>query len=72
MYEHLDVTDPDAGVSVVDAVVARWARLDILINNAGVGYGAVIDVLPLEQHHRLVDVNLNGVYYGVRAVAQTI
>jgi 3alpha(or 20beta)-hydroxysteroid dehydrogenase len=69
LFAHLDVTDPDGWRSVVDTVVARWSRLDVLVNNAGVGYAGIIDELPLEHHHRLVDVNLNGVYYGMRAAA---
>jgi 3alpha(or 20beta)-hydroxysteroid dehydrogenase len=72
VYVHLDVTDAEMWGAVVDAVVARWERLDVLVNNAGVGYAGIIDELPLEHHHHLVDVNLNGVYYGMRAVAATM
>ncbi len=32
----------------------------------------MLDDLPLEHHRRLIDVNLNGVYYGMRAVAETM
>jgi 3alpha(or 20beta)-hydroxysteroid dehydrogenase len=49
--------------------LSRWGQLDILINNAGVGFADIFDELPLEHHRRLIDVNLNGVYYGMRAVA---
>ncbi len=66
-YEHLDVTDPRQWETVVDAVVARWGRLDILVNNAGIGVLAPLDGLAPEEHQRVVDVNLNGVYYGMRA-----
>jgi 3alpha(or 20beta)-hydroxysteroid dehydrogenase len=69
-YEHLDVSDAEEWGPVVAAVLDRWGQLDILINNAGIGYADVVDRLPLEHHHRLIDVNLNGVYYGMRAVAQ--
>jgi 3alpha(or 20beta)-hydroxysteroid dehydrogenase len=68
-FEHLDVSDPAAWGAVVDGTLARWGRLDILVNNAGIGFAAVLDDLPLEHHHRLIEVNLNGVYYGMRAVA---
>jgi 3alpha(or 20beta)-hydroxysteroid dehydrogenase len=68
-FEHLDVSDPAAWEPVVNAAWSRWGRLDVLINNAGIGFAAVIDDLPLEHHQRLIDVNLNGVYYGMRAVA---
>jgi 3alpha(or 20beta)-hydroxysteroid dehydrogenase len=68
-YEHLDVADADAWTDIAGAVTAHAGRLDVLINNAGIGFAAAIDQLPLEHHHRLIDVNLNGVYYGMRAVA---
>jgi 3alpha(or 20beta)-hydroxysteroid dehydrogenase len=69
MFSHLDVSDPAAWRPVVDSVQARWGHLDILVNNAGIGAGGPIDELPLEDHQRLIDVNVNGVYYGMRAVA---
>jgi 3alpha(or 20beta)-hydroxysteroid dehydrogenase len=68
-YEHLDVTDPRQWEKVIDAAVARWGRLDILVNNAGIGVVAPLDGLAPEEHQRVVDVNFNGVYYGMRAVA---
>jgi 3alpha(or 20beta)-hydroxysteroid dehydrogenase len=69
MFSHLDVSDPAAWRPVVDSVQARWGHLDILVNNAGIGAGGPIDELPLEDHQRLIDVNVNGVYYGMRALA---
>ncbi len=68
-YEHLDVTDAAQWSTVVDAVVARAGRIDVLVNNAGIGAVGLLDELPDDEHRRIVDVNLNGVYYGMRAVA---
>jgi 3alpha(or 20beta)-hydroxysteroid dehydrogenase len=68
-FQHLDVSDPSGWGGAVDSLMRRWDRVDILVNNAGVGYAAVLDDLPLEHHRQLIEVNLNGVYYGMRAVA---
>jgi NADP-dependent 3-hydroxy acid dehydrogenase YdfG len=62
-----DVTDS----AQVDAAVARTVeehgRLDVLVNNAGVGaYGPYLE-LPPEQLEEMVDVNLKGTLYAVRA-----
>jgi len=72
MFAGLDVADADAWGPVVDEAKARWGRLDILVNNAGAAAGGLIDQFPLDQHQRLIDVNVNGTYYGIRAVAETM
>jgi 3alpha(or 20beta)-hydroxysteroid dehydrogenase len=69
-FEHLDVSEPESWGPVVESAISRWGKLDILINNAGIGYADIFDELPLDHHRRLIDVNLNGVYYGMRAVAK--
>jgi NAD(P)-dependent dehydrogenase (short-subunit alcohol dehydrogenase family) len=47
--------------------VKQWGRVDLLFNNAGVGTAAVpLEELPLEQWKRVVDTNLNGMFYGIQ------
>jgi 3alpha(or 20beta)-hydroxysteroid dehydrogenase len=67
VFAHLDVTEPSEWEATVSAALAQWERLDILVNNAGIGLGGPIDTLPLQDHHRLIDINVHGVYYGLRA-----
>ncbi len=59
-----DVSDPLAVTSSFDAVVARFGRIDLLFNNAGVGNppGSFETWTP-EQWRGTVDVNLNGMFY---------
>ncbi len=59
--------DPDAAEACVAATVERFGGLDILVANAGVGaYGPFLE-LPLEQLDEMIDVNLKGTLYAVRA-----
>jgi 3alpha(or 20beta)-hydroxysteroid dehydrogenase len=63
----LDVTDPDMWSAAVQHVEAKFGGIDILVNNAGDGTGGPIEHTPLVNHQRVVDLNLNGVWLGVRA-----
>ena len=72
MFTWLDVSDPNAWAPVVAEVRACWSGIDILVNNAGVAAAGAIDEFPLDQHQNMIDVNINGVYYGIRAVAETM
>jgi 3-oxoacyl-[acyl-carrier protein] reductase len=62
-----DVRDPEQVESLVAATVARFGRLDILVANAGVGaYGPFLE-LETEHLDEMIDVNLKGTVYSVRA-----
>jgi len=62
-----DVRDPAALASIVAATVARFGRLDILVVNAGVGaYGPFLE-LPPEDLEAMIDINVKGALYAVRA-----
>jgi 3alpha(or 20beta)-hydroxysteroid dehydrogenase len=63
----LDVTDPAAWKAVVEGIVARHGRLDVLVNNAGTGDFAGIEETTLEQWRTVVAVNLDGVFHGLQA-----
>jgi len=62
-----DVRRPDELEAVVAAAVEAFGRLDIVVPNAGVGaYGSFLDLSP-EHLEEMVDVNLKGTLYAVRA-----
>ncbi|MBD0862077.1 SDR family oxidoreductase [Gordonia sp. zg691] len=63
----LDVTDADAVTRVVDDVVARSGRLDLMFNNAGITWGGPTEMLTLDQWNAIIDVNIRGVVHGVAA-----
>ena len=58
-----DVGREDAVRKLFDAVVAKFGRVDVLFNNAGMGAPPLpIDELPVEKWHEVVAVNLTGPY----------
>ena len=62
-----DVRDPASLEALVAATVDRFGGLDILVVNAGVGaYGPFLD-LPADQLEEMIDVNVKGAIYSVRA-----
>jgi NAD(P)-dependent dehydrogenase (short-subunit alcohol dehydrogenase family) len=62
-----DVRDPASLVEMVGATVERFGGLDILVVNAGVGaYGPFLD-LPLADLEEMIEVNVKGALYSVRA-----
>jgi 3-oxoacyl-[acyl-carrier protein] reductase len=69
----LDVTDEKQIAEVVAAVLDRYGRLDIAVNNAGIGTGpqdrADIDQVATAQWERVLKVDLTGVFLVSRAVA---
>lgn len=64
-----DVADTGAVAGAIDAVMKHWGRVDVLINNAGaIAPIARIADANAEDWGRAVDINLKGVFYGMRSV----
>jgi len=62
-----DVREPAMVERAVRGAVAQRGGLDVLVNSAGVGIGAPIDALSLEDWQRIIDTNLSGVFYCCKA-----
>lgn len=69
-YAHkLDVRDRAAWDTALEAFsVAAGGRIDVMVNNAGIGTGGPLHELETEEIDRCLDINLRGVLYGAQAV----
>ena len=68
-----DVTSEDAMQKLVDQTVAKYGRLDIMVNNAGIGESAIpIDEKPAAKWQRVIDTNLTSVFYGIKHAARVM
>jgi len=63
----LDVTSETAWHEVTSAVWARWSRLDVLVNGAGIVIRGSIEDTTLEDFRRVHSVNVEGVFLGCKA-----
>ena len=62
-----DVTDPASVKALFEATVKAWGRVDLLFNNAGLGLGgAALEDIAIEDWKRVVDTNLNGMFYCIQ------
>ena len=63
-----DVTDAAQWRTALDAATDPWGRIDVLVNNAGIGAFESIDTASFESWRRTLSVNLDGVFLGIQQV----
>jgi len=64
----VDVTKKETLAAMVKAVMAKWGRIDCVVNNAGIVMDAQLKNMTDEQFDKVIDINLKGVYNSTRMV----
>jgi NADP-dependent 3-hydroxy acid dehydrogenase YdfG len=64
----VDVADAAQVQALIDAGMARFGRVDVMINNAGLMPLSLLERLKIDDWDRMIDVNIKGVLYGIAAV----
>ena len=67
MFRVQDATQQDQWNETLDAVIAKWGRLDVVVNNAGIGLIGDVEKASLKDWQRTLDINLTGVFLGTQA-----
>ena len=68
LFVPLNVTDEDQWKQAVAAAVARFGKLDVLVNNAGIFRSHGIEDTPTDEWDQVMDINAKGVFLGAKAV----
>jgi NAD(P)-dependent dehydrogenase (short-subunit alcohol dehydrogenase family) len=67
-----DVRDFDAQQAVVKETLDTFGSLDVLVANAGVGAFAPVEDMDIENWHKVIDTNLTGAFYSVKACVDAL
>ncbi|MGI4866047.1 MAG: SDR family oxidoreductase [Janthinobacterium lividum] len=66
-YIQTDVSRREDVAGLVQLAQERYGKLDVLINNAGIGPISLLDELRVEDWEAMIDINLKGTLYGIAA-----
>lgn len=67
-----DVTQPDQIANLIETTLSRFARIDVMINNAGVAHLGNIEELTPDLFESMLTVNVRAMYHGCRSVWPTM
>ena len=67
LFLRLDVTSERDWQQAVAATVGRFGKLDVVVNNAGIGGGGRLEDTTVEEWDRVMEVNAKGVFLGTKA-----
>jgi 3-oxoacyl-[acyl-carrier protein] reductase len=65
-----DVSQPDQVTGFVAAVMEKWGRVDVLVNNAGITRDTLLLRMDLAQWQAVIDLNLTGVFLCTKAISK--
>ena len=69
-YLHLDVTKPKDWEAAVATAISEYGGIDVLVNNAGIINVGFLEDYAISEWQRILDVNLTGVFLGIRSVVK--
>lgn len=67
-----DVRFPKEEETAVKAILDKWGRIDVVVANAGLGRFEPVDTLTVEDWTAMVETNLNGPFYTLKATVEAL
>ena len=67
-----DVKTPASIQEMVEATLSQFGRIDVLINNAGISWGAPVEEMRLEDWNKVIETNLTGTFLCAQAVGKVM
>jgi NAD(P)-dependent dehydrogenase (short-subunit alcohol dehydrogenase family) len=67
-----DVKNPADVQAVVDAALSQFGQIDVLVNNAGISWGAPVEEMRLEDWNKVIETNLTGTFLCAQAVGKVM
>ena len=67
-----DVRNLASQQQAIEQVMDRWGQVDLVVANAGLGHFGSIEDLTPEQWHEVIDTNLTGVFYTIKAAVESL
>ena len=67
IFLEADISKYDSVATMVAEAEKQMGSLDIIVNNAGIQFTSKVEDFPIEKWQAVIDTNLSGVFYGVKA-----
>jgi 3alpha(or 20beta)-hydroxysteroid dehydrogenase len=70
IFQHLDVTQEEEWAQATRVTTDAFGKIDVLVNNAGIGELVTFEEMTLEDYRRVTEVNQTGVFLGMKAAIE--